>query len=593
VRAYKSSNSAVTTDYSNEIVVANFICPYPEPTNLAAALDCPDVRLEWDGIPTASGYAVYRSLVSGGPYTQISSGVSSPYTDAAVVEGETYHYVVTAYYSGMAGEESAYSNEASMTVACSTVVQPSNLVAAVNCPDVELTWDAAAPAEYDRYTVSRAPASGGPYAQIATGIETLSYIDLDPGDGTYYYIVNAYKSGDPGYQTPASNEAAAVIACAPTPTVPKPPHPVNSTPVTGGITLEWTPPTENTDGTPLTDLAGYKVYRKTMPGGDYAWAQDLGSQTSWTDTSVTPGSEYCYVMTAVDSEIPANESAYSVETCGAPEGNIPYTYAFQCGNDIPPHFGAPTPEGELYVPYEATVDDEGNIYVTNKGNSRIEKYDANCNFIMKFGSTGSQPGKFGEPEGIVFNPANQLLYITDKYNRIQAFNKNGIYQFNWASNKTRSVAIDAAGGIYSITRISVGQEKVIQYTSAGAIISEWAAPGAQAAAIDASGRVYVTNAQQKRVDIYSGGALIGNFGTGLLDSPYGIHISPDGRVFVADSGAGNIQIFAPDGSHIDTVGESGFDVGQFTSPTDIWVVSNDRIIVVDNQHDRIQALIRE
>jgi hypothetical protein len=28
----------------------------------------------------------------------------------------------------------------------------------------------------------------------------------------------------------------------------------------GSATLSWTPPTENTDGSPLTDLAGYRVY---------------------------------------------------------------------------------------------------------------------------------------------------------------------------------------------------------------------------------------------------------------------------------------------------------------------------------------------
>jgi hypothetical protein len=31
----------------------------------------------------------------------------------------------------------------------------------------------------------------------------------------------------------------------------------------GRVTLSWTPPTENTDGTPLTDLSGYKIYYGT------------------------------------------------------------------------------------------------------------------------------------------------------------------------------------------------------------------------------------------------------------------------------------------------------------------------------------------
>ena len=34
----------------------------------------------------------------------------------------------------------------------------------------------------------------------------------------------------------------------------------------GSATLSWTPPTQNTDGSPLTDLAGYKFYWGTTPG---------------------------------------------------------------------------------------------------------------------------------------------------------------------------------------------------------------------------------------------------------------------------------------------------------------------------------------
>ena len=35
---------------------------------------------------------------------------------------------------------------------------------------------------------------------------------------------------------------------------------------TGSATLSWTPPTTNTDGSPLTNLAGYKIYWGTSQG---------------------------------------------------------------------------------------------------------------------------------------------------------------------------------------------------------------------------------------------------------------------------------------------------------------------------------------
>lgn len=33
----------------------------------------------------------------------------------------------------------------------------------------------------------------------------------------------------------------------------------------GTVTLDWTPPTQNSDGTTLTNLAGYTVYYGTSP----------------------------------------------------------------------------------------------------------------------------------------------------------------------------------------------------------------------------------------------------------------------------------------------------------------------------------------
>ena len=47
-----------------------------------------------------------------------------------------------------------------------------------------------------------------------------------------------------------------------------PPKPVSPPPKpsTGTATLDWTPPTQNSDGSVLTNLAGYTVYYGTSPG---------------------------------------------------------------------------------------------------------------------------------------------------------------------------------------------------------------------------------------------------------------------------------------------------------------------------------------
>jgi hypothetical protein len=78
---------------------------------------------------------------------------------------------------------------------------------------------------------------------------------------------------------------------------------------TGSATLSWNPPTTNTDGSPLTNLAGYRVY----------WGPSIGSYTSsvtlnnpglasYVVENLGPGTYY-FVVTARNSA--GGESQYS------------------------------------------------------------------------------------------------------------------------------------------------------------------------------------------------------------------------------------------------------------------------------------------
>jgi hypothetical protein len=74
-------------------------------------------------------------------------------------------------------------------------------------------------------------------------------------------------------------------------------------------TVKWIPPTENEDGTLLTDLAGYKVYYGTS-SLNYSSSVDVGYVTQFKLYNLPPGTWY-FAVTAYDTL--GNESAISNE----------------------------------------------------------------------------------------------------------------------------------------------------------------------------------------------------------------------------------------------------------------------------------------
>jgi len=78
------------------------------------------------------------------------------------------------------------------------------------------------------------------------------------------------------------------------------------------VRLRWDAPQFNVDGSPCTDLAGYRVHIATQPGGPYGNVYDTGSTETFYDISL-PAGYFCFVVTAYDKS--GNESEYSNEVC--------------------------------------------------------------------------------------------------------------------------------------------------------------------------------------------------------------------------------------------------------------------------------------
>jgi len=86
-------------------------------TGLAPLAHSVDVAWDPSSSATLQGYNVYRSTVSGGPYTKISPTLATSsllFTDTTPVSGKQYFYVVTAVDTN--GAESSASVQVAVTI---------------------------------------------------------------------------------------------------------------------------------------------------------------------------------------------------------------------------------------------------------------------------------------------------------------------------------------------------------------------------------------------------------------------------------------------------------------------------------------------
>lgn len=225
--------------------------------------------------------------------------------------------------------------------------------------------------------------------------------------------------------------------------------------------------------------------------------------------------------------------------------------------------------GQLNAPIAIAIS-EGELYVVDNGNNRVEEFSPAGSYIAQFGTTGTGQGQFTRPSGIAVNPNGGNLYVSDANNyRVEEFSPAGKFLTevgSYGSGKGQfhspfGMAVNAAGDLYIA---DVYNDR----------IQEWLPPGAGGAHM-----------------LYSTQFGSAGSGNGQFNSPRESAIDGHGNLWVSDYANHRIEELSATGKYIAAYGSYGTGNGQFEQPTGIDVnQSTGNVYVADCADNRVQEL---
>lgn len=274
------------------IGLAGAMDPPAAPTGVSATGQANQIFLDWaNNNPTPSGYNVWRAPVSNGVYVKINASLlsASEYGDTSAVVGTPYYYVIRAENTPV---ESPNSVEVTAVRTGTDVTPPGPPVITSQTRKTRDTTPSTSGTAEPGTTVRvySGTTEIGNTTTAASGIWTVANPSALGSDAIY--VITARATDGASNQSSPSGSIQITLDTTP----PAAPTNVHTTSYWNCVDVEWTASTS-------TDVAGYKVERKTGAGSWTLLNANLVLGTKYRDTTASNGTTYLYRVFAVDDAL--------------------------------------------------------------------------------------------------------------------------------------------------------------------------------------------------------------------------------------------------------------------------------------------------
>ncbi|MGA8352793.1 MAG: hypothetical protein WB698_01320 [Solirubrobacteraceae bacterium] len=362
--------------------------------------------------------------------------------------------------------------------------------------------------------------------------------------------------------------------------------------------------TKTTDGALLSN-GEEKDVRTTLTG--YSGEKDEGwALREPTSTTTEPQGANLIASTKYNKETGAVEETRTPggnkETVSPPEPKLRFG-SLGSGN------------GQFDEPMAVAVGSEGDAYVVDQENDRIEKFTSTGSFLEAYTpETGNNTKRLDNPNGIAISPKSGDIYIANTgRGSVVVLNGKGEFLTEWTEVKREKapnewvthhfaspvgIAVNAGGHVFVSNNES---DEIYEIGESGTLESEFGGKGTEGGEFEgaglltfANGVLYVVDHGNKRVEEFSPtGTYFGQFGSagsspGQFKKPWGIAAAPvTGDLYVSDEEGDTVSQFSPAGKYLGQVGWYGTGEMEFEGPAGLAVSSTGSVYVADEYNNRV------